>query len=417
MSALAAFALLLSMIPAQAGTPHDVLVSEEADPDTAQLVATTAFPRPRVLALARSNGVVYLGGLFDRVKDNARTYPRNRIAAVDEDTGQVLPAFQLDLNNQVDALAAGDGSVYLGGNFTRADGITRRNLVKVNAATGAVDMDFNARLPGRVQDLELVGDRLFVAGAFGDNLVALDPDTGAKTNYIDLPIDGEVQTAWGKTAVYNFAVDPSGTHLVAVGNFTTVDNQVRHRAFMLDLGGTEATLAPWYYDAFTKNCETSSNRRMAYLQGVDFDPTGEYFVFAATGYISSPGDIGVTVCDAAARFNMDDDDPDEPVWINYTGGDSLFSVVATGAAVYAQGHSRWFNNPEGDDSAGPGAVRRPGIGALDPENGVALDWDPAKPAQVGGQAFLATETGLWIGSDSKGYGGSPHRGLAYAPLQ
>jgi hypothetical protein len=42
--------------------------------------------------------------------------------------------------------------------------------------------------------------------------------------------------------VYRFAVNPAGTRLVAVGNFTSVGGQTRYRAFMLTLG---AMAPPW----------------------------------------------------------------------------------------------------------------------------------------------------------------------------
>ena len=46
----------------------------------------------------------------------------------------------------------------------------------------------------------------------------------------------------------------------------------------------------------------------------------------------------------------------QPTWINWTGGDTLYSVAVTGPAVYVGGHQRWLDNPLGHDSAGPGAV-------------------------------------------------------------
>jgi hypothetical protein len=72
--------------------------------------------------------------------------------------------------------------------------------------------------------------------------------------------------------------------------------------------------------------------------------------------------------------------------------------------VYVQGHQRWLDNPQGHDNAGPGAVSRPGIGAIDPTSGKALAWNPTKDRGVGGKDLLVTARGLWVASDT-----APHR--------
>ncbi len=94
----------------------------------------------------------------------------------------------------------------------------------------------------------------------------------------------------------------------------------------------------------------------------------------------------------------------------------MHSVAATGAAVYVQGHNRWLDNPYGRNSAGEGAVERPGGGAIDPVSGKALPWNPVKRAVVGGYDFLATRAGLWVASDGKYFHGEYHYGIAFCPL-
>ena len=108
--------------------------------------------------------------------------------------------------------------------------------------------------------------------------------------------------------------------------------------------------------------------------------------------------------------------PAQPTWINYTGGDTLHSVAATGAAVYVQGHQRWLDNPDGNNFAGPGAVPREGIGAINPATGLALEWNPGKTREVGGKELFATPGGLWVGSDGERFASEYRACIAFVPL-
>ena len=148
---------------------------------------------------------------------------------------------------------------------------------------------------------------------------------------------------------------------------------------------------------------------------VDFSPDGSWFAFVSTGYIPSTGGVGRDLCDAAARFETNIPNPARPTWINYTGGDTLHSVAATDVAVYVQGHQRWLNNPQGRNSAGPGAVSREGIGAINPSTGLALSWNPGKERGVGGKDLYVTSAGLWVGSDTNLIGGETRRRIALMP--
>ncbi len=152
------------------------------------------------------------------------------------------------------------------------------------------------------------------------------------------------------------------------------------------------------------------------MRDVDFSPNGDYFVFVSTGFVPVSGGIDRDLCDATARFETNTTAPFRPTWINYTGGDTLHSVAATGAAVYVQGHQRWLDNPLGRDSAGPGAVSRPGIGAINSTTGKALSWNPTKGRDGGGRDFLVTSAGLWVASDGKFFRNEWRWGIAFCPL-
>jgi hypothetical protein len=301
----------------------------------------------------------------------------------------------------------------VGGDFTSVNGVARRGLAKLNLTTGAVDPKFDAHLNGKVRDAHFAGGRLIIGGTFNKQLLAVDPATGADTGYINLGISGSVAPDAGQTKIQRFDVNAAGTRLVAVGNFTTVSGQSRWRAFVADLGASSATLDPWNYPPLAQPC---SSLRIDYMRDVDFSPDGTYFVMVSTGTVPLPGQIGTAVCDAAARFDLAVPNPTRPTWINYTGGDTLHSVVVTGAAVYVQGHLRWLNNPLGRGTAGPGAVARQGIGAINPTTGLATSWNPGKGRGVGGMDLLDTPQGLWVPSDTEHIGGETHKRIAFFPL-
>ncbi len=452
---------------ANAGIEHSAVVLKDPANLTPQLVVTVAVPKPHVDAIGQIGDTIFAGGLFEAVlaPTNIQSV-RSHFVAFDAATG-ALKENQTDssaytdplFNGQIWAIAtytdgAGKDWVYVGGDFTEVRGIPRGRIVKLDAATGEVDLNFTASFAaGIVWDLKIwtppgsTAPLLVVAGSVGKKLMALDPTTGRNNSYIDLGVadpvsvydsSGQLVSAWGGVAVYKVAINPDGTKLVATGNFRTVSNQSRTRLFVANLTGPapSATLDPWYYPGFEKPCSSTNPRRIAYLQGVDFAPDGSYFVVTATGQIPKdrPADIwGVngqgplpTVCDAAGRFNIGlPDGDDAPIWINYTGGDSVWAVSVTGAAVYVQGHFQWLDNPLGYASKGITNVeqnvfpqQRYGIGAIDPNSGSgkALSWNPPKRAQIGGKVLLATPTGLWVGSDSERFNNELHRGIAFAPL-
>jgi len=354
-----------STLPVQASLSQPAVVSDNPADTTPHIVLNTSYD---VRAYAQVGRTMYAGGRFSQVQDPARTttYARQNFVAFDSETGVVSP-LNLSFDGMVGAIeATADGTaLYISGAFSKVNGITRRGIVKYDLVNNRVDPTFAPTAMRTVSDLELANGSVIAAGNFTKKLVALDPTTGADTGSINITVAGVVDPA-DETRIKNLSVSPGGTRLVATGNFATVNGQSRKRAFMLNLGST-ATLSTWHAPRFDVDCAARS--RLVSAQGVDFSPDGTYFVIVATG-----GPTGTRgVCDAAARFETANvSGTAEPTWINWTGGDTLYSVAVTGPAVYVGGHQRWLDNPYGSDSAGPGAVERPGIGAIDPVTGKAL---------------------------------------------
>lgn len=432
---------------AHASEPHSRVVVANAVDYTPQLVKNEAFPKPHVDAVALLGGTTVAGGLFDTVTHGGASYPRRHLFAFDSATGAVSKGFVPQVGGgQVWALATDPdtGSVYVGGNFKTINGVDRAALVKLDLKTGAIDPTFKPSFNvGRVNDLEVVTlagkKRLVVASNIGKRLFSLNPTTGVDDRYFTAGFTEGIPGvgSWGGgVAAYAFAIDPSKTDIAVTGNFMKVGGVQRVRFAMLDLGTTAATLSSWYYPGFAKPCAATrlnDARRIAYLQGLDWSPDGSAFTVAATGKITDSSDdiwyqrLGdknkpnTTVCDAVGRFRLADDT--KPAWINYTGGDSVWAVADTGPVVYASGHFRWFDNPDGyaaigigDKTSGAPAAERRGIAAINTGNGLANAWNPGVASTIGGKAFLATRSGLWVANDSPRFGKESHFGIAYAPV-
>jgi hypothetical protein len=415
---LAALAIAVAAPEAGSGSiPHTAVVSANPANFTPNVEDDAVVKNSAVHAIAQVGDTIFVGGAIHKVTNPTRTvtYTRSNLLAFSATNGAVHPMAP-QFNGIVWALQrSGTSAVYVGGEFTQVNGVAHRALVKINATTGAVDPTFNPKITsGNVTEIRLVNGRLVVGGSLPGKLLALDPTTGANTGYLSLGITGSVASNAGATRVYRFAVNRALDRLVAIGNFTTVAGQPRRHAFMVRLGSS-ATLSPWHPPALDLQC-TATNTP-AYLRDVDFSPDGSYFVIVSAGYLPRSSDIGTAVCDAAARFETGDESSlTKPTWINYTGGDTLHAVAATGATVYVQGHQRWVDNPFGKDNAGPGAVSRPGIAALDPVSGKALSWNPTKTRGVGGKDFLATSAGLWVGSDGNRFANEFRASIAFCPL-
>ncbi len=141
-------------------------------------------------------------------------------------------------------------------------------------------------------------------------------------------------------------------------------------------------------------------------------PDGTYFILGTTGAYRAN-----RLCDSVSRWDMTASGPGQmPTWVDWAGGDTFWGVGATGAAAYVGGHPRWMNNPYRSNMAGPGAVPREGIAALDPINGLPFTWNPGRDRGVGTFDIVGTPDGLFVGSDTDRFGGETHRKIAFLPL-
>jgi hypothetical protein len=416
--------LLLVALPTAsqaAETPQSVLVN----PDPADW--TPQIQDGQVNAIVQLGTKVVVGGTFTTVRRAGTTQnlTRNYLLAFDMQTGVIDPNFVPQLNKPVLALAPGpDGaSVFVGGEFGTVNGATYRSLARLRLADGQPVTTFKANANSRVQDLELNHGWLYVSGKFTQiksvnrsGLARVDPTTGNVDPNLDLPFTDPVQ---GTMGVPEIDVSADGTRLVAIGAFGKVAGQDRVQVAVLDVGATPATLSSWQTSDYpilasgTTTAWCSTAFKNTYMRSVKIAPDGSYFVIGTTGAYRAN-----RLCDTVARWELTATGPGQhPGWVNWSGGDTTWSVGVTGTAVYVGGHFRWWNNPYRSDNPGPGAVAREGIAALDPLTGLPYSWNPGHERGVGTFALPSTPDGLWAGSDTDHTGGEFRQKLAFYPLQ
>ncbi|CAM3585114.1 malectin domain-containing carbohydrate-binding protein [Nocardioides zeicaulis] len=429
-TAAALTSLLLAAVPAAA---------VNADHGDRIVSATPAAFTPHVMngavtAITQVGNRVVVAGTFTKVSPSATfsntadDVTRNRIFAFDATTGAIDPAFNPNLGGAANSLTTDGTSVWVGGSFSSVGGNTAIKRVVKLSATGAVVSGFRSVPNKTVNEVVYQGGRVYVGGSFTSvasggttsargALAALDPTTGATLPAVNVPFTGKYDPdngGGGTTNITRFDVSPDGSRLAAIGNFATVGGLPRVQVALLDTSGPTASVAAWATNRYDRAHNSCASVFDTFTRDVDFSPAGDYFVVSATGAFAGGAGSG-TMCDTVSRWNTASSGND-PEWSDYTGGDTTYGVAVTGSAVYVGGHMRWQNNPFQGDQAGPGAVPREGIAALDPVNGLPLSWNPGRARGVGAQALFATPQGLWVGSDTTRLGGVTRGRLAYLPL-
>ena len=235
---------------------------------------------------------------------------------------------------------------------------------------------------GTINTMQLVGSHLLIGGYFAHvngqlrfGLASVNATTGAVDNYLTVRLSGHHNfgtnggTVQGQVGAISMAVAPDGSRMMVLGNFTTAYNDefarttayARDQVLRINLGTTATVDSGWATLSFHQTCNKGAFD--SYVSQVAYSPDGSFFVVVdAGGYQHDSHQL----CDSASRFNASSTGLNvAPVWGQWTGTDSLYSVAVTSAAVYVGGHQRWLNNPGGqDNAAAPARSRGPASGPL-----------------------------------------------------
>jgi hypothetical protein len=385
-------------------------VSPTADDTWGTEISADTGRAGRVLAVAASGGLVYIGGDFGAVsppgsKDASANVRRDHLAAFGS-AGATLADWNPSADDEVQALlAAPDGRrIYAGGMFHHIGGKPAIRLAAVDPVTGALDPGFTPpRLDGVVRALALSPDGkvLYVGGDFSalttpdgavedrPHLAALDAATGSLTAWLP-PKD-----AGGR--YYGHTGSPDKTRAGGVyAILPSADGTTVH------VGGT---FLSWAGHSGLVSLDAATGRPTAWqakiarpVFGLTRDGDGHTF-YAAAG--------GAGGLMAAFRPHG----PPEGVWQVKTDGD-VMAVVATAASVYVIGH--YDNIVRAGSSCYqycPDGTPREHLSAFD-RTGTIQDWNPVANTPTGPYAAAADAGQLYVVGEFTKIGGVRHVGVA-----
>lgn len=189
-----AFGLMLTPVqPASAAVPR---VQDRNGATVSALALPTAQINGVAWAQAVVGNTVYVGGSFSSARPagsaaGSNEVPRTNVLAYSITTGVLVPSFAPKLNGQVKAITVSPDRtrIYLGGDFTVADGVTVNRIAAYSVATGKLITTFKAGLNGPVAAIAATAGTVYVAGTFSTagsgtartRLAAFNASTGGLT--------------------------------------------------------------------------------------------------------------------------------------------------------------------------------------------------------------------------------------------
>jgi hypothetical protein len=417
--------------------PPAGVVSATPANNTPHLKATDDNPTEQIRQLVQCGGTMYAVGTFTSILKGSTTYTRNNIFSFSATAPYTVTSWAPDVvgtygttsdtSATLNTIAFANGNcqdAYIGGKFTSVNGTTVQNIAEIDTTTGNVVSTFASKASGAVQTILGVGNHLLVGGLFtginGDTtdpyMASLSPVTGKSDGFLHLNISGNYNysgVSANPTQVYNQQLSHGGTLDLVEGDFTSVGGVQREQIFMLNVGGTTATVTGWTspeFDgsssAYPYECATVEP---FYIQAAAWSPDDSTVYIGTTGYHPNGYPVGATprtgLCDAAAAFPATQTSVLHE-WVNYTGCDSLYSAAADANAVYFAGHERYSMNPDDCDALGTNGYNAPGMEGLDPANGnlyvntAGTAGYYSRDRGLGADDELVTSAGLWIASDN-----------------
>ena len=378
---------------------------------------------------------VFIAGSFTSIRNqrsnNTTSYTRTGLASYNLTTGLVDASFRPTFGGGgVDAVeATPDGTrLYVAGNFSTVNGVSKRGLARLDLSTGAAVAGFTAQLDARATELATSASTVYVGGRFTKvnnvarrSLAAVDATTGAVDTAFVNNLSGGIGVN-GALGVQRLVITHDLTRLLVVHTGRQVNDQDRYGIALIDTATKK--LLPWRTDLWKDNLQFVGGIQRIF--GGDISPDDEWFAVT-----SGSGGDRPPINDTVVAFPLAGGDDVQPRWISRH-FDSVYSIAISEKAVYVGGHMGWAESPTAPDpwpglddvgygtgqglsgyGLGDAVVNREHLAALNPVDGKALEWNPGSNSYEGNKAMEATSRGLFTGGDATTQGGSSVGRIAF----
>jgi PKD repeat protein len=369
---------------------------------------------------------VFIAGTFSSLQNttgNTAVVNQRYLASYNYQTGLIDTGFRPTFGGGgVNAVEASpDGTkLYVAGSFNTINGVTKRKIASISLTTGAPVAGFTANAGAQATALAATNSTLYVGGNFQTvngtarvGLVAVNGTTGAVVGGFVNNMSGGIGVN-GLLTVQQLKLTHDDTKLLVVHTGRKIADQDRYGVGLISTQTNQ--LLPWRTRLWDDNLQFVGGIQRVYAG--DIAPNDQYFVVG-----SGSGGDRPPINDTAIAFPVAGNDNVQPLWVSRH-FDSVYSVAVTERAVYVGGHFGFQESPTAPDpwpgldnvgygtgqglagyGLGDAVVRRDHIGALNPADGKALEWNPGSNSFEGNKAMEATARGLFVGGDGMYQGG------------
>ena len=229
-----------------------------------------------------SGNTVYVVGEFTSARPagaplGTNETPKSNILAYDITTGQLRTEFTASLNRQAKVVVASpDGSrIYVGGEFTTANGVNRYRIAAFDATTGALVTSFGPTVDYRVSTMAVSGTTLYVGGAFGFAGPGL---TATRTRLAAFSTTNGALLDWAPSAsaeVLAMVMSPDQTRVFVGGRFQTISGTAAYGMGAID--ATTGAVIPWSTNTVVRNAGSGSAILSLSTDGTQIYGTGYSF--------------------------------------------------------------------------------------------------------------------------------------------